>query len=152
MTAMICSLLVPCFNCIFFTLFVGKGNGNENGNVTYAIPQPVGSGGETDATGSDGNREDLADDDPGTRTPGGREEEDVDADEGDQSTSCAGIIGEGGADCTDDELADNHTECTPDEESAAAESLDGPERDGGGADVHEGEDQGDEEGVRNRVQ
>ncbi len=51
--------------------------------VTYAVPEPVGGSGETDATGADGEWKDLADNDPCGWTPGGSEEEDVDADEGD---------------------------------------------------------------------
>ena len=37
---------------------------------TYAVPQPVRSGRETDTAGANGDREDLADDDPGAGTPG----------------------------------------------------------------------------------
>ncbi len=48
----------------------------------------------------------------------------------------------------DEELADEHTEGTPNEERSTTESFDGVEGDGGGADVDEGEDQGDQEGVR----
>ena len=34
------------------------------------VPEPVRGGGEGNATGTDGEREDLANDDPSTRTPG----------------------------------------------------------------------------------
>ncbi|KAH1512091.1 hypothetical protein KXX29_002936, partial [Aspergillus fumigatus] len=34
-------------------------------------PEPVRGGGQSNTTGTDGQRVDLADDDPGTRTPGG---------------------------------------------------------------------------------
>jgi len=51
---------------------------------------------------------------------------------------------------TDDgneELTDEHTESSVDEERATTETFDSVERDGGGADVDDGEDHGDEEGV-----
>ena len=118
---------------------------------TYAVPQPVGSSGETDTTGSDRDREDLADDNPGTGTPGRGEEEDVDTDEGDERTGSGFVVGESGADCADDELADDHSEGAPDEDGAATKALNGVEGDGGAADVDEGEDQGDEEGVGDRA-
>ena len=117
-----------------------------------AVPQPVGGGRETDTAGADGDGEDLADDDPRAGAPGRGEEEDVDADEGNEGTGGALVVGESGSDGSDDELADNHSEGTPDEERAAAEALDGPERDGGGADVDDGEDQGHEEGVLDRAE
>ena len=44
-------------------------------------------------------------------------------------------------------MADNHTGSAPDEEGAAAETLNGPEGDGGGADVDDGEDHGDQKWV-----
>jgi hypothetical protein len=130
-------------------VLVGR-EGGESG--TYAVPQPVGSGGETDTTGADGNREDLADDDPGAGSPGRGKEEDVDADECDEGTSGVWVVGKGSSNGTDDELADDHAEGAPDEDSAAAESLNGPEGDGSRAHVDDGEDQGHEEGVGDGVQ
>lgn len=53
----------------------------------------------------------------------------------------------GNTDNGDDELADQHTESTPDEESTATELLDGVEGNWGGADIDEGEDERDQEGV-----
>lgn len=47
---------------------------------TYAVPEPVGGGGEADSARADWEGEDLADDNPGGGAPSGREEEDVDAD------------------------------------------------------------------------
>jgi hypothetical protein len=125
---------------------------NDDYKETYAVPEPVGGGGETDTTGADGDREDLADDDPGTGTPGGGEEEDVDADECDEGAGGVGIVGKGSSNGTDDELADDHAESTPDKDSAAAETLNGPEGDGGRAHVDNGEDHGDQEGVLDGVQ
>lgn len=112
-----------------------------------AVPEPVGGGGETHSTGANGDGEDLADDDPGAGAPGGREEEDVDADEGDKGTSSVVVVWKSGSDCADDELTEYHAECTPDEEGTAAETLDGPEGDWSRADVHDGEDQRHQEGV-----
>ena len=52
-----------------------------------------------------------------------------------------------GADNGDDELADDHTQSAPDEKRATAEFLNGVKGDGGRADVDEGGDETDEEGV-----
>ena len=117
-----------------------------------AVPEPVRGGRETDTTGSNRDREDFTDDNPSTWSPGGSEEEDVDADEGDEGTGSVRIVGKGGSDGTDDELADDHAESAPDKDGAATETLDSPEGDGGGADVHDGEDQGHEEGVLDCVE
>lgn len=129
------------------------------------VPEPVRGGGQTDTTRSDGEREDLADDDPGTRAPGGGEPEDEDGDEGDLGVDGADVVGDdavrvasGGrgvgvveADSDtndgDDELADKHTESTDEEDASATESLNGPEGQGSRADVDEGEDERHEEDV-----
>lgn len=50
-------------------------------------------------------------------------------------------------DDADDELRDDHACAAVDKEVAPAEALDHPEGDGGGADVDESGDEGDEEGV-----
>ena len=44
-------------------------------------------------------------------------------------------------------LADEHTECSPNQKWATTKLLNGVEGNGSGADVHEGENQGDEESV-----
>ena len=125
------------------------------------VPEPVGGGGESNTTGADGEREDLADDDPGTGTPGAGEEEDEDGDEGNlgvdggdvNSASLAisvdkGLVeADGDTDDGNKELADQHAKGTPDEERTTSELLNGVERDGSRADVDKGEDQGDQEGV-----
>jgi len=49
-------------------------------------------------------------------------------------------------------LAKEHEDGTPNEERAAAESLDGPERDRGGKDVDKGGDQTDDERVGDRTE
>lgn len=119
---------------------VGSNDGND------AVPQPVGRSGEGNTSGADLQRVDFTNEHPRARAPGGGEEEDVDADEGDHGGGGGGGAGDG-ADDGDDELADDHAEGTPDEQGATAEALDGPEGDGGGDDVDDGGDHGDEEGV-----
>lgn len=52
------------------------GDDGDNG-----VPEPVAGGGESDAARADGQREDFADDDPCSRTPGRGEEEDEDGNE-----------------------------------------------------------------------
>lgn len=125
---------------------VGVGHiGGDDGDD--AVPHPVGGGGEGDALCAHGEGEDLADDDPGAGPPGGGEEEDVDADEGDHGLDGAVVVGPDGAHDGDDELADDHAGRPPDQEGAAAEALHGVEGDRGGADVDEGGDEVHEEGV-----
>lgn len=80
------------------------------------------------------------------RAPGAGEEEDVDADEGNHGLD--GSVGAGdSSDDGNDELADNHAKSTPDEQRSSSNLLHRPEGDGGGADVDEGGDEGDQEGV-----
>lgn len=112
-----------------------------------AVPQPVRGGGEGDTTGTDGEGEDLADNDPGAGAPGAGEEEDVDADEGDHGGDGARVVAVGDADDGDEELADDHAQGTPEEEGATADLLNGVEGEGGGEDVDDGGDHGEEEGV-----
>lgn len=110
---------------------------------TYAVPKPVGSGRKSDTAGTDGKREDLSDDDPGTWTPGGSEEEDVDTDESNHGADCMRVPTIADANNGDDELTDQHAQGAPDEKRATTEPLNGPERDWGGADVDEGGDEPD---------
>jgi hypothetical protein len=131
-----------------------------------SVPEPVGGSGEGDTTRSDREGEDFTDQDPGTRTPGGGEEEDEDGNEGNLSVNSRDVVGagkrvatsgvgdivgvvetNGETDNSNDKLADQHAEGTPDEQRTTTESLNGPEGDGGRADVDEGEDQRDQEGV-----
>jgi hypothetical protein len=105
--------------------------------VNLRVPQPVGGGGKSNTAGADGEREDLANDDPGAGAPGAGEEEDEDGDEGDlgvdgRDVGCAGLtsgVGEGvvkangDTDDGDEELADQHAEGTPDEERTATPLL-----------------------------
>ena len=118
------------------------------GWLTYAIPKPVGGGGESDAARTDGKGEDLADQHPRARTPCRGEEEDVDADEGNHHIDgCTGGGARGGTDNGNDELAHDHACSATDEERPAAEALDRPERDGRGAHVDESGDKRNEERV-----
>lgn len=128
---------------------------------TYGIPQPVGGGGETDTAGSDGEREDLANDNPGTGAPSGGEEEDVDGDKGDLGIDGRDVVGNAVSsgvemglvetnrhtDDTDEELANEHTKGTPDQKWATTKLLNGVEGERGRTDVDTIEDQGDQEGV-----
>ena len=114
---------------------------------TYAVPQPVGCGRESDTARADGKREDLAYDDPRARAPGRGEEEDVDADERDHRADGLVVLTIGYADDGDNELADEHSESAPDEQRTTTELLNGPEGDRGRADVDEGRDERDEERV-----
>ena len=89
-----------------------------------AVPEPIAGGGESDTTRPDRQGEDLTDDDPGTWTPGGGEEEDVDADEGNLSFDSSRVATIHGAGNGHDELANNHAESTPDHDGSATEPLD----------------------------
>lgn len=142
---------------VSLTNHVGCNDGNNG------VPQPVGGGGQGDTTGTDGQGEDLANQDPGAGAPGGSEKEDEDGDEGDLSVHGRDVVGNGrvgvrgvwvgvvetdrNTNDSDEELADKHTKGTDNEDEATAEPLDGPEGDRGGADVDEREDQRDKEGV-----
>lgn len=125
------------------------------------VPEPVGGGRESNTARADGKREDLANDDPGTRTPGAGKEEDEDGNEGDLSVDRTGVLGnlvtgsvgsevveaDSHTNDGDEELANQHAKRTPDEERTTTKLLNSVEGDGGRADVDEGEDQGDQEGV-----
>ena len=113
-----------------------------------AVPEPVGGGGETNTTGSDWEREDLADNDPGTWSPGGGEHEDVEANECDHGrggrcgiTTIILLFSGGETNGSDNELADNHSGSTNDQKVASTETLNHPECEWGGADVDKGGDE-----------
>lgn len=116
-------------------------------NGDDAVPEPVGGGGESDTAGTNWEGVDLANDDPGTRAPGGGEEEDVDADEGDHGGDGFGVVAVSDTNDGHNELADDHAESSPQKEGTTTNPLNGVERDGGGADVDDGGDHGQEEGV-----
>ena len=116
------------------------------GGGAYAVPEPVGGGGEANAAGADGEREHLSDNDPGARTPGRRKHGDVDADEcnhggyGSLVGVGALVLTNGHTDDTDDVLGDDHSGSTEDQQVAAADSLYEVEGDGSGAYIDEGGD------------
>jgi len=118
-----------------------------------AVPEPVGSGGEGDTTGSDGQREDFANEHPGAWTPSGGKEEDIEANECDLASYGRSVVRlsystGSDTDDTNDELADHHTRGTPDHDCTTTPFLNDIEGDRSGADVDKGRDQTDEEGVR----
>ena len=94
---------------------------------TYAVPEPVGSGGEGNATRTNGQRVDLANHDPGTGAPGASKEEDVDADECNHSSDGLVISAVGRTDDGHDELADDHAKRTPQEKGTTTQLLNGVE-------------------------
>ena len=132
------------------------GNDGDDG-----VPEPVGGGGERNTTGADGERENLTNQNPGTRTPGGGEEKDEDGDERDLSVDSRKVVGAGGAiskgsglveahsdtDDSNEELADQHAESAVEQECATTELLHSVERERSGAYVDECKDQGDQESV-----
>lgn len=124
-----------------------------------AVPEPVRGSGETDTTRADGEREDLADDDPGARSPGGSEDGDVQADERNHGADSVGVgvggvsvLASGGTNDPDDELHDDHTSGTEDEDGTTSNLLDHDEGSRGGEHVDEGGDHGDQEGVVDRAE
>jgi hypothetical protein len=133
-------------------LTLGLANHVRSDGGDDCVPQPVAGGRETDTAGTDGQREDLTDQDPSARTPGGCEESDGEADERDLSLSgCLVRDRDGGTEDGCEELADQHAQGTPDEQGTTTEALNGPERDGSRQNVDEGGDETDEEGVGNRA-
>ena len=125
------------------------------------VPEPVGGGRQGNTSGSNGQGEDFTNQDPGTRTPSGGEEEDEDSDEGDlgvdgrdvSSNGLASSVGselvetDGDTDNGDDELTDQHAQSTPDKQRSSTELFNGVERDRSGAYVDNGEDHRGEERV-----
>jgi hypothetical protein len=122
------------------------------------VKEPICGGRHGETFSADFEGKDLACDDPGDGSPGRREEEDVDADEGDggalggdvqgEGEACDGVLtGVDGAEGCDDELGDTHANGTGEEEGSPAEFVDGVETGDGGSDVYGGCDHADNEGV-----
>jgi len=61
------------------------------------------------------------------------------------------VEADGVTDNGDNELAQKHAECTPDEERTTTELLNSPEGKGSRQDIDESEDEGDEESVGDRI-
>lgn len=89
----------------------------------------------------------LSNNNPRARTPGTGKEEDVDADERDHSADGLGILSIGDTNNGDDELADNHSESTPQQQRATTNFLNGPESNRSREHVDDGGDHADEERV-----
>lgn len=144
------------------TLLTNHVRGDDSNN---GVPEPVGGSGQANATRSDGKRENLANDDPSARSPGGSKPEDEDGDESNLGIDRRDVVGDavGGVgrvgvrvvetnsdtDNGNQELADQHAKRTDDQDGSATESFDGPERERRGANVDESEDQRDQESVAN---
>ena len=124
--------------------------------MTHAVPEPVGRCGNAHTTGSNRKREDLSNDNPSARAPGGGEEGDVEANKGNHGRDGRVVVFLGSTGCDaydrDDELHYNHPRASDDEDLAAAEAFDGPEGYGGRTDVDKGGDEGDEERVADRAE
>ena len=124
--------------------------------MAYAIPEPIGRGRDTDTTRSDRKREDLSNDHPRTGTPGSSEEGDVEADKGNHGGDRSIVMffnpAGGNTDDTNDELHDDHSCASDNENLTTTEAFNGPKGDGGRADVDESRDEGDEEGILDRAE
>ncbi len=112
------------------------------------IPEPVGRGRHGHCFSADGEGENFGGDDPCDGTPGGGEKGNVDADEGDEDF-LAGLVGDGDGDTDDGDqvLADQHTSCSDEEETATTDVVDCPEGGDGHYYVDDVGDDGDDEGV-----
>lgn len=120
------------------------GSGVANGEV----PEPVGCNGKGHGLGTDVEREDLTNNDPGDGAPGGGEGSNVDAHECDERLLAGGVVnGDGDADDCDEVLANTHNDGTPDEERATTKSLDTPHTGESHEDVYDVGSDGSEEGV-----
>ena len=109
-------------------LTVGNKVRSDDGNDT--IPEPVAGCGQSNTARTDGQREDLANDDPGSGTPGGGEHGDVQTDEGDHGAGSIGVgrvvrsvLASGGANRSDNELHNDHTGSTVDQDRTTSKLL-----------------------------
>ena len=105
-------------------IFVDHIRGDDSDD---AVPEPVRCGGQSDTTGPDGKWKDFSYHNPCTRAPGRREEEDIYTNECNHSLDCIGIIWSDSTDDGDNELANNHSERTPDQDWTSSNSLNHPE-------------------------
>ena len=85
---------------------------------------------------------------PGSRAPSRGEKEDVYANECNHGSDSGGVGSVGDTDDSDDEFTDEHSQGPPNQQRATSEPLDGVEGDGSRADVDQGCNKADEEGVR----
>ena len=123
---------------------------------TYAVPKPIGCGRKTDTTGSDGNGENFADNNPRGGTPGDGEKEDVDANEGNHGLDGSSVVvlgcASGHTNNADNELRNDHAHRTVDEDGSSTESFNHPEGQRGRAGVDEAGDEGNQEWIADRAE
>jgi len=94
-------------------------------NSNDGVPEPVGGGGESDTTGSDGKREDFTDENPGTRSPGGSEEEDEDGNESDLCVNSSDVVGDGLSSGVEGGLVETDSDTDDSDEELADEQCTG---------------------------
>ena len=118
-------------------LSIARGVDEVGRRVTEGkVPEPVRCCAHRESLGANGEREDFAADDPRSRTPGGSETSNVEADECDDGTSGSRIgscttvgVGAGlavkqsGADAANNQLADHHPNGAIDEQVTATDAL-----------------------------
>ena len=119
----------------------------RNNHTNNTIPEPIACCTQRNALRPNRQLENLSNNDPCRRAPCAGEEEHVQADEDDEAVIRCVLLFVDGPDGRDNELADGHGQRAVDEEGPAAVALDGVEGDGRAADVDDGRDHGDEEGV-----
>jgi hypothetical protein len=74
------------------------------------IPEPVGSGGKTNTSRSDRDREDFTNNNPSSRSPSGSKEEDVDTDQRDLTLNGRWVGSVGNTNNSANEFTDEHTD------------------------------------------
>lgn len=111
------------------------------------VEQPVGGGSHRERLGSDLQGEDLTSDDPCTRSPRAGKEEDVDADERDESL-LGGLVGDRHeTDSSNDKLTNGHTDGSEEQELSSTPLLDQVQTREGGGDIDARSDQTDGETI-----
>lgn len=115
---------------------------------------PVGGGGQTDTSRADGKGENFANHNPRSRTPGCGKDGDVQANEGDHGAGririgwvIGRVFASSGTNGTDDELHDDHTGGTPDENGTTTDLLDHNEGGRRREHVDQGGNERNQEGV-----
>jgi hypothetical protein len=94
---------------------------------TYAVPEPVGGGRDTNTSRTDGKGENFADNDPSSRAPGHGEDGDVEADEGNHGADSGVVVAirltGSGANNADNELHGDHTNRAVEQDSTTSKFL-----------------------------
>lgn len=99
--------------------------GGDDCNDT--IPEPVACYAHGHTSRSDAEWEHLSNNHPSSRSPGGRKEENIEADECNFDFDNRGIVASHGSCNGDDELADNHAQSTENQKWSPTEAFNGPE-------------------------